>query len=179
MKKIALSLATYLGLAGGVTVADAHAGEKAPPPAPELARTVAAFAGKTVFDATITLPGGKPLKTKFTFDCKKTALGKAVSCAFTGTIPGMGPYEGGFLIGYDTYGKAVHFMAITSDEEVHDHVCRWSGDELPCDPLKGGMGGQAVTEELSFSFAGKQRSFKSTITFADGGKALFEGIARK
>jgi hypothetical protein len=177
MNKLAVSLVAILGLAGGATIV--RAAEATPPPAPELEKTVAAFAGKSVYDATITMPGGKPLKTKFTFDCRKTALGKAVTCLFTGSIPGVGPYEGSFLIGYDTYGKAVHFMAITSDEEVHDHVCRWNGDELPCDSLKGGMGGQAVTEALSFSFAGKKRSFTSTITFADGGKATFEGIARK
>jgi hypothetical protein len=177
MNRLTVSIVAVVGLIGGAQLA--RAAEGTPPPAPEVDKTVAAFAGRSVYDTTITMPGGKPQKTKLTFDCKKTALGKAVACMFTGNIPGTGPYEGSFLIGYDTHGKAVHFMAITSDEEVHDHVCRWSGDELPCDPLKGGMGGQPVTEELSFSFAGKKRSFKSTITFADGSKATFEAGARE
>ena len=166
-----LALSSYATLAA--------AAEAAPPPPPELAKTVAAFNGKSVYESTIVMPGGKPMKAKLTFDCKKVALGKGVSCLMTGNIPGVGPYEGAFIIGYDTHGKNVHFMAITSDEEVHDHVCHWKGDELPCDPLKGGMGGQAVVEELAFSFAGSRRAFKSTITFADGGKATFEGLARK
>ena len=177
MTRLSTCIAVTLALSGSGSLA--AAGEAAPPPSPELAKTVSAFVGKSVYESTITMPGGQPQKTKLTFDCKKTALGKAVACMFTGTIPGAGPYEGSFIIGYDTYGKAVHFMAITSDEEVHDHKCHWNGDELPCEPLKGGMGGQAVVEELSFSFAGKKRSFKSTITFADGGKAYFEGLASR
>jgi hypothetical protein len=165
-------------LALSTPAARATAAEPAAPP-PELAKTVAAFNGKTVYDSTITLPGGKPVKAKLTIDCKKTALGKGVACQLSGNIPGIGPYEGAILVGYDTHGKAVHFMAITSDEEVHDHVCHWKGDELPCAPLKGGMGGQPVVEELSFSFVGKQRAFSSTITFADGGKATFEAMAKR
>jgi hypothetical protein len=172
-------LTVFAAIAVVLPASQALAGEAAPPPAPELARTVAAFVGRTVYDATITMPGGQPQKTKMVFDCKKTALGKAVTCLFTGNVPGMGPYEGAFLVGFDTYGKSVHFMAMTSDEEVHDHKCRWSGDDLACEQLKGGIGGQAATEDLSFSFPGKTRSFKSTITLADGGKFYFEGIAKK
>ncbi len=175
MKKLIVSAVFAIALPAGL----AAAGEATPPPPPELARTVTAFLGKTVYDSTITMPGGQPMKTRFVFDCKKTALGKAVTCLFTGNIPGVGPYEGSFLVGYDTYGKAVHFMAMTSDEEVHDHKCTWSGDNLSCELLKGGTGGQAASEDLSFSFAGRTRSFKSTITFGDGGKCYFEGIAKK
>src|SRR5262245_49677399 len=90
-------------------------------PAPELKKTVDIFAGKHAFNSTITMAGKDPLKFKSTVDCKKTALGKAVTCSMTGTVPGMGPFEAGLLIGYDTHGKAVHFMAMTSDEEIHDH----------------------------------------------------------
>jgi hypothetical protein len=175
MTRLSAFILTTLALSTPAALATAT--EPAPPP--ELAKTVAAFSGKTVYDSTITMPGAKPVKAKLTFDCKKTALGKGLVCGLSGTIPGVGPYEGAFLIGYDTFSKAVHFMAITSDEEVHDHVCHWKGDELPCDPLKGGMGGQPITEQLSFSFANKQRAFSSTITFADGGKAVFEALAKR
>jgi hypothetical protein len=172
-------LIVFAAIAVTTPAAGAAAGETPPPPPPEVARTVAAFVGRTVYDSTITMPGGQPQKTRFVFDCNKTALGKAVTCRFSGDVPGAGPMEGSFLIGYDTHGKAVHFMAMTSDEEVHDHRCNWKGNDLVCDLLKGGMGGQAITEDLSFSFAGKSRSFRSTITLADGGKVYFEGTARR
>jgi hypothetical protein len=172
-----IALFNALTLTGGLSVA--RAAEAAPPPPPELKKTVDAFAGKWVYDTTVTMPGGKPVKTKLTVDCKKTALGKATTCRWSGNIPGDGPFEGTAVVGYDTFGKAVHFMGIFSDEEVHDHKCTWKGNTLGCELLKGGMGGGPITEDLSFTFDGNASSFNSVCTFADGGKATFEGKATR
>jgi hypothetical protein len=171
-----LNVLALLTLVGGVAVARA---ETAPPPAPELKKTVDAFAGKWVYDTTVTMPGGKPVKTKLMVDCRKTALGKAVSCQWSGNIPGDGPFEGTAVVGYDTFGKSVHFMGIFSDEEVHVHKCAWKGSTLACEPLKGGMGGGPITEEFSLTFDGNASSFTSVCTFPDGGKATFEGKATR
>jgi hypothetical protein len=52
------------------------------------------------------------------------------------------------LVAYDFCSKAVHFMAVTSNDEIHDHKRHWQGDQtLQCDPLKGGMGGMPITED--------------------------------
>jgi hypothetical protein len=165
-----------LALLGGVSAARA---ESAPPPPPELKKTVDAFAGKWVYDTTVTMPGGKPVKAKLSMDCRKTALGKGVSCLWSGDIPGDGPFEGTAVVGYDTFGKSVHFMGIFSDEEVHDHKCAWKGNELACETLKGGMGGGPVTEDMSFAFDGNKSSFKSVCSFPDGGKATFEATGKR
>jgi carbon monoxide dehydrogenase subunit G len=149
-------------------------------PAPELKRTVAAFAGKWIMDTTITAPGGPPQKTQLTTTCRETAGGKAVSCDMVGKVPGAGPMEAAFIVGFDTFGKRVHFMAITSDEEVHDHVCRWTdATTLACDPLKGGLMGDAITEDLVVTSGPQRLSFKSTMTLKDGGRVLFEAAGRR
>jgi hypothetical protein len=71
-------------------------------------------------------------------------------------------------------------MAMTSDDEVHDHRCSWKTEtSLVCDPLRGGSGGQAITEELSFEVKGNAGSGKSVMTFADGSKATFELSGRR
>jgi hypothetical protein len=169
----ALALLVFLG-----DVSAARA-EPTPPPAPELKKTVDAFTGKWVYDATVTMPGSQPAKTQLKVDCRKAALGKAVTCVLTGNIPGEGPFEGTAVIGYDTFSKSVHYMGIMSDEEVHDHKCAWKGDALTCEPLHAGLGGGPVTEDLSFTFNGKQATFSSLCTFPDGSKASFVGTGKR
>lgn len=46
--------------------------------------------------------------------------------------------------------------------------------ELVCDPLKGGMSGMAITEDLSFTVGAKKLGFQGTVTLPDGGKATCE-----
>lgn len=136
------------------------------PPAPEVRKTVEAFEGRWTLHGTIVMPGAAPQAATLKMDCRKTAKGKAVACTLSG------PFEGSALVAYDAYSKAVHFMAVTSDDEVHDHKCHWQGAErLVCDPLKGGMAGMAITEELEFSAGRKQLSLKAVMTMPDGGKA--------
>jgi hypothetical protein len=141
-------------------------GEKAPAVSPEVKRTVDAFEGRWTLDGTIVMPGDGPKQATLRMDCKRTAGGKAVACTLSG------PFEGSALVAYDPYSKAVHFMAVTSDDEVHDHSCRWQADrKLLCDPLKGGMGGMAITEDLEFSFGAKKLGFKAIMTMPDGARA--------
>jgi hypothetical protein len=148
--------------------------------APELAKTVEAFVGQWTYDATVAVNGATPKKTKLTMGCTATAKGKALACTLKGNVPDSGPYEAGLLIGFDTFGKKVHFMAITSDEEVHDHVCAWSAPgTLACDALKGGMGGGEITEDLGFTFNGDTGGFKSMVTMKDGTKVAFEATGRR
>src|SRR5262249_1560911 len=172
-----LSVFVLLTLVGGL--ATARAAETAPPPPPELRKTVDAFVGKWVYDSTVTMPNGKAVKTKLTVDCRKTALGKGAACHWSGNIPGSGPFEGTAVVGYDTWGKNVRFMGVFSDEEVHDHTCMWQGSTLNCGSLKAGMAGGPITEDLSLMFEGNASSFNSVLTLADGGKVTFEGKATR
>jgi hypothetical protein len=144
-----------------------------PKPTAEQAKTVEAFNGDWTFEATITPPGGKPIKAPIGMSCKKIAQGKGAACATSETIAGVGPMEASFLIGFDPFDKTMHFMAVTSDDEIHDHRCKWKDDNnLACEPLKGGLGGQPVTEELSFSFEKDAAGF-SSVTTMKGGKFVF------
>ncbi len=153
---------------------------KAPPPSPEVKRTVDAFTGKWAYDVNVTMPGKPVVKGKLQFDCKKTALGKGVACSAGGSVPGLGKMEASFMMAYDAWSKAVHVMSVTSDDEVHDHKCTWKDDKkLDCEPLKAGMGGQEITEDLSFTIEGKTLVLKSVTTMKDGSKMVFEGIGKK
>jgi hypothetical protein len=154
--------------------------EEAPAPPPELKKTVEAFTGNWAMDGAVTLPGGTPTKMKMKLDCRKTALGKGVACSGTANIPGMGPWQGSFMVGYDQLTKQVHFMGVTSDEEVHDHKCAWKGDtSLECEPLKGGLGAQPATEELSFAVGPRMLGFKSTTIMKDGSRIGFEASGQR
>ena len=146
-----------------------------PPPPPEVkptaeqVKTVEAFNGDWTYEATIVPPGSKPIKATIGMSCKKIALGKGAACAMSDTIPGVGPVEGGFLVGFDPFDKTMHFMAVTSDDEIHDHRCKWKDEtHLACEPLKAGLGGQPATEELSFSFEKDAAGFASTTTMKNG-----------
>ena len=145
-------------------------------PTTEQRRAVQAFAGEWILHSTITLPDGKSIKAELAMSCSETAGGRANACTLSGDVPGMSPLDAGILIGVDRLDDKVHFMAMTSDDELHDHVCAWQdGKNLVCDPLKAGIGGQPITEDLAFSFDGDQMSLKSVIHFADGTKMLLEG----
>jgi len=88
--------------------------------------------------------------------------------------------DAGILVGLDPLDQKVHFMAMTSDDELHDHVCAWKNDkDLVCTPLQAGLGGQQVTEDLSFSLSGDEGAFKSVIRFADGKQMVFEATGRR
>ena len=172
---------------------DSKAAAPVPPPAPakppaEVGMTVANFKGNWTFDASLTAPGmAKPATFKMTFNCKPIALGTGVSCDAKAKTP-MGPYEGTFLIAYDPFSKAVHFIAVTSGYEVHDHVCQWDQGMagkfgLGCTPFKGGSGpdGQAITEDLLIAFhkEGKEAEFTSTSHLKAGGDILFTGLGKR
>jgi hypothetical protein len=149
-------------------------------PTAEQTRAVQAFLGQWVYDSTITLPGSAPVKAELTLSCKEAAAGRAALCAFGGEIPGIGPMDASILVGADRLDNKVHFMAITSDDELHDHVCSWRDEKnLECVPLKAGLGGQPVTEELSFAFDGARGSFKSVIHQADGSAVVFDAPGQR
>ena len=140
--------------------------DQAPAVSPDGKKTVDAFAGRWTLEGTIVMPGDRPKPAVMKMDCRKTAKGKAVACTFSG------PFEGSALVAYDPFSKAVHFMAVTSDDEVHDHKCRWESDQkLACEPLKGGMAGMAITEDLEFSAGPKKLGLRAVMTMPDGGKA--------
>lgn len=144
-------------------------------PTADQRRAVDAFAGQWVYHTTITAPGAAPVKADITMNCTKTARGRALVCSFKGDVPGTGPLDAGVLIGADPLDGKVHFMAMTSDDELHDHICAWKDSKnLMCDPLRGGLGGQAITEDLSFAFDGDNGSFKSLTHLGDGTQVLME-----
>lgn len=172
---------------------DAAKAPVAAPPAmpaapPEVKATVEAFKGNWKFDATMSatgMPGmDKPAAIKgMTFNCKEVAGKTAVACESKAKSP-MGPMDALFVVAYDPYSKAVHFMGITNQNEVHDHVCQWKSEtEMTCTPLKAGMGpgGDEVTEELSMTWSSKKEvAFKSVSKMTKGGAVMtFEGKGKR
>ena len=152
----------------------------APPLPPEVKKTVDAFAGKWAFDGVISMEG-KQVKGKVTIDCKKIALGNAVMCTMKGKFPGFPDEDNGVLVGYDIGGKAVHFMAITTGGEVHDHKCQWKDEKtLDCGSLAyTAVDGSPATEELAFTWTdAKTSSFKALISVGPA-KISFEGIGKR
>jgi hypothetical protein len=146
------------------------------------AGTVETFEGKWSFDGRVTPPGEtQSMPVKLDLDCQRTAGGKAVRCAYVTHAAGQPDGEGGFLIGYDNYGRKVHFMAMTSDDEVHDHVCSWKDmHDLDCGVLEGGLGGQKVAEELRFRCESPGvLSVYSNSRFADGKRLVLQASGKR
>lgn len=144
------------------------AAEAAPPPAPEIKKTVTAMAGKWNMTTTLTMPGAQPVKFPEKIDCKPAVQGRALTCSDTFKMPGAGAMEFAYLVGYDVETKSVHIFAIGSSGEVHDHKCAWKDDNLECDPYKGTMEGAPMTELVSFAFAGNNLTIKATVKTKDG-----------
>ena len=128
-----------------------------------------AFVGTWNLRTTMTLPGAPPATFDEKVECRKAAMGRAVACVDTATVPGMGATEYAYLLGYDAETSAVHMFAIGSPGEVHDHKCAWTNAAtLDCEPLHATMAGSPVTEALSFVFAGNDLTLQVTSTTRDG-----------
>ena len=184
-----LSLFRLFGLFGltllsipSLAIADDKSGKPAPKPAPpaapaEVKATVDAFKGNWTFDAELTAPGmDKPAK----FNCKAVAGNQAVSCDAKAKTP-IGPFDALLVIAYDPYSKAVHFMAVSNQNEVHDHVCNWKGADLVCNPYKGGMGpaGDEITEDVAIKIEKTAATFSSVTKLKGGGQVKFEGKGKR
>lgn len=167
-----------LALVGVLAVATVT-GAAAPPPAspPEVAKTVRAFEGSWAVEGSVTASGQEPAASRLRIDCKPTALGAAVLCTMTGETEGMGPFEAGYLVGYDPVEKVVHFMAMTSDGEYHDHKGTWKDDSsLVFDPYPYQSAGGPVTESFGIKWTdSRTMTFTSTTTMADGSSVTFQG----
>ncbi len=113
MKKLVAGLALALvGLA-----APAHAADRALDAQKNLQRLVGSWKGS----GSVTLPDGKVLNMKTTYDCKKAGGGLAVACHFTASAPGMPLIESNDLFGYSAGDGLVHWFTVTSSGDVHDH----------------------------------------------------------
>jgi hypothetical protein len=108
-------------------------------PSAEQTKTVEAFEGEWTYEATITPPGGKPIKAPIGMSCKRIALGKAAACAISETIAGMGPFEGGFLVGFDPFDKTMHFMAVRPTTRFTTTAGNGRTRPTSCEPLKAGL----------------------------------------
>src|SRR5262245_55432011 len=95
-----------------------------PAPPAEVKQPVDAFKGNWKFDATMAatgMPGmEKPFNGKMTMAFKAIAGGNAVACDGKMAKTPMGPFDGHFVVAYDPYSKAVHFIGVTNSFEVHD-----------------------------------------------------------
>ena len=153
---------------------------KGPEPAPEIKKTVDALAGRWSLATTLMVPGVKdPVKFNEKMDCKRASGGRAVSCTELAKVPGMGTMDFTHLVAFDPERKAVHWFAVGSTGEVHDHVCRWTDDKtLDCDPLKATLDGGPITETMKLVVDGNKITMTGTTTTKDGDTKL-ESVAKR
>jgi len=143
---------------------------KPPEASPEQKKLVEAFVGSWSLDADLMLPNGARRDAELGLQCKKTAGGKAALCTLGSRelAPGRA-YEAAILVGYDPYDKDVHFMMMSSDDELWHRPCTWKGDTtLACGPKRTGVMGMPVTSEVTFDFAGTRGSTRWLTDLGDG-----------
>ena len=140
-----------------------------------IKKTVDAFVGHWVISGTDMEPGSKaPVKFELTLDCKRTALGAAVVCAFAGKLPNVGPIEAAAVIGYSPDEQLVRWMEISSTGEYHDHKGRWNSDEIEFEPLEYSVSGNKATEYLRIGFPATGNLTLSSVTETSDGKSVLE-----
>jgi hypothetical protein len=142
---------------------------------PEIKKTVDAFVGRWVLTGTSTEAGAKaPVKFEMTLDCKRAALGAAVTCSFAGQMPGVGPIEASAVIGYDPEEKVVRWMEISSTGKYHDHRGRWKNNEIEFEPLGYSVSGKKATEYLRIAFPASGKLTLTSTTQTPEGKSVLE-----
>ena len=168
-----------LGWLGSLT-AWATETPKAPELPPEVKKTVDALAGRWSATTTMMAPGAKePVKFNEKMDCKRASGGRAASCVETAKVPGLGTMDFTHLVSYDPERKAVHWFAVGSTGEVHDHTCHWTDDKtLDCEPLKATMNGAPLTETMKMVFEGNKITITGTTTTKEGETKL-ESVAKR
>lgn len=149
-------------------------------PPPEVARTVEVLSGHwTLTGEGSDSSGGKPAAITMTFDCRKAALGAAVSCMLSGKMAGFGPIEAATIVGFNADDSRVYWMEISSTGEYHTHLGRWTGDTIDFDPLTFTAGGVSNTETFSVRFPSKGRFVLKSTTKTPQGSSTVEGTATR
>lgn len=112
-------------------------------------RIVMALAGRWTLTGTVEESSSSPAPFTIALVCRRTALGSAVDCVFSGRLPGVGPMEASALIGYRPDDGQVYWMEISSTGEYHAHRGVWNGDTIEFEPLTFVAGGATSVERLS------------------------------
>ena len=141
----------------------------------EVERTVEAINGKWVGKMTAKVPKFPVEVFDWTMNCNVVARGFGASCT-NGGKASIGELAETCLLAYDTDGKAVHYMCVTSSGEVHDHKGKWTDAKtIEFEPLRGGMMGQTIIETIRWHFPTLNTIVKtSEVKLSDGSSMNFE-----
>lgn len=166
MHKASILLVLALAVPAGTALAE----KAAVVPPPEIKKTVDAFAGKWKFAVVMTVPGAKdPVKFSEKMECKRVAGGRGVACTDIATVPGFGKMDFSHLAAWDPERKALHWFAVGSTGEVHDHTCHWKDDKtITCDPLKATLNGNPITEDVTITVDGAKQTWSVSIAAKEG-----------
>jgi hypothetical protein len=147
--------------------------ENAPPPPPEVKKTVDAFAGHWTLTGSATEPDTKSASSvKATMDCKPAALGAAVNCLVAADISGS-RIEAVAVIGYSPDERSVRWMEISSSGEYHNHRGAWRGETIQFEPLSYTVMGVKMIEYFMISFQSPDNmDFKATTKTPEGTSRL-------
>ncbi len=159
---------------------DAQTKPSSTAPAPEVSKTVEAINGTWSGSMVAHVPGFPAETFNWTMECRVVALGAGVLCTNKGKAS-IGVMAESCLLAYDTEGKAVHYMCVTSMGEVHDHKGTWKdGKTIEFEPLRAGMMGQPITETLKWYFPDVNTiDKKSEVKLADGSSMTFEFTGKR
>jgi hypothetical protein len=151
-----------------------------PPAPPEVKQAVDALTGTWAGQMTAKVPGYAPETFDWLMECKPVALRSAVACTNEGKAS-IGQLSESCLFAFDSEGRAVHYMCVTSMGEVHDHKGQWKDSRtIEFEPLRAGMMGGQVIETMRWQFVDANTLDKiSTMTMSDGSAAVFEFKAKR
>lgn len=169
----ALALSRVLFLQGECVMA--QAGE---PQVPSEARSLHRLQGTWRGEGTLEVDGApSPVQGEAHFTPTAAGLGLASDIRVRGpALPEEILISG--LFGFDPGARALHYYAVTSDGDCHDHVGNWSGP----DTLRFGYSGctaegQGMEEDIRFSFEGEDLLTATNVTHVDGARRFVLRVA--
>jgi hypothetical protein len=139
------------GAPAGAAPAAAPGGRTPAAPA-EARRLSGLLLGQWKGSGTITMEG-KTSPIELELSCTEASAGWGVSCRAAGVDPAGVRHEETHLWGYSADGAKVHFFAVTTDGDTHDHAGTFTehGVELQ---YRGSMGGSPFVESIRLDSAG-------------------------
>ncbi len=131
-------------------------------------------------DYLVRFPDGKVHEGTMTVLATPMAAGQGIHMDAKGEARGMEPWEAHALWGFDTESGEVHWFAVSSMGEVHDHVGVWKDEDTLELEWRGVEGSKKAVEHTTFHWKNPREVEMRTVNTMGGQQGhTIEGTWRK
>ncbi len=135
---------------------------------PKERRALQRWVGRWAVDYTLKLADGTEHPGTMAVEAAPMAKGQGVLMEAVGEVAALGPWEAHALWGFDAEGQEVHWFAVSSMGEVHDHAGRWTDEDTFELEWRGVEEGQEAVERTTFRWASRDEVAMETVVNVGG-----------